>query len=186
MSIISAGTEIDYVVTYLEMAENPLVSAPALPPEVRLEHAINPPVWMFFTLYDAVGRDYEWRDKHDEDPLDVAAFVQDPKVETWVAYAHGWPQGFFMLDFREKGLCDLAYFGMVPEAVGQGLGGRLLETAISKGWNGAGVDRMTVNTCTLDHPRALALYQRAGFVPIRSEDRSRILTRDRDPARLPA
>jgi hypothetical protein len=34
----------------------------------------------------------------------------------------GWPQGFFMLDRREAGICDLAYFGLVPEAVGAGWG----------------------------------------------------------------
>jgi GNAT superfamily N-acetyltransferase len=75
---------------------------------------------------------------------------------------------------------------MVPEAVGTGLGGRLLKVALAKGWARPGVARMTVNTCTLDHPRALDLYQRAGFVPLRTEDRTRTLTRDRDLSRLPA
>ena len=28
---------------------------------------------------------------------------------------------------------------------------------------------MTVNTNSLDHPRALPLYQKAGFVPVRRE-----------------
>jgi ribosomal protein S18 acetylase RimI-like enzyme len=44
---------------------------------------------------------------------------------------------------------------------------------------------MTVNTCTLDHPRALALYQRLGFTPIAREERTRVLVHDRDPARFP-
>jgi hypothetical protein len=39
---------------------------------------------------------------------------------------------------------------------------------------------MTVNTNTLDHPRALALYQKMGFVPVRREDRSRVVTRERE------
>lgn len=185
MSVIPAGTRVAYTITYLEMRDAP-GPAPSLPPEVRLEHAKAPPVWFFFTLYDAVGRDYEWRDKHAEDPAAVRAFVQDPEVQLWVLYAEGWPQGFFQLDFRDPGTCDLAYFGMVPEAVGKGLGGALLQTALAKGWARDGVTRMTVNTCTLDHPRALDLYRRVGFRPLRTEERSRILTRDRDPARIPA
>jgi hypothetical protein len=32
---------------------------------------------------------------------------------------------------------------------------------------------MTVNTCTLDHPRALPAYQSWGFHPVRREERRR-------------
>ncbi|HPD94006.1 MAG TPA: hypothetical protein PLG62_16205, partial [Pararhodobacter sp.] len=64
------------------------------------------------------------------------------------------------------------------EAVGQGLGSFLLKTAILTGWDRPGTHLMTVNTCTLDHPRALAQYQRMGFTPARTEVRSRVLTRD--------
>jgi hypothetical protein len=34
-----------------------------------------------------------------------------------------------------------------------------------------GIPKFKVNTCTLDHPRALPLYQRLGFVPYAREDR---------------
>jgi hypothetical protein len=44
---------------------------------------------------------------------------------------------------------------------------------------------MTVNTCTLDHPRALDLYRKMGFRPVRTEDHTRILARDRDTSRHP-
>ena len=81
---------------------------------------------------------------------------------------------FFLLDTREAGCCDLGYFGLVPEAIGRGLGRFLLETAVHAAWDLPGVERLTVNTCSLDHPRALPLYQRAGFVPVRREERSRI------------
>ena len=33
------------------------------------------------------------------------------------------------------------------------------------------IGKLLVNTCTLDHPRALPLYQRMGFVPYSREDR---------------
>lgn len=186
MSVAKAGTPVSYTITYLEMTARPTWEAPALPEATRLERAANPPVWYFFALYDAVGRDHEWQDKHLEDPAEVCAFVGHPDVALFTLLQDGWPQGFFQLDWRRPGTCDLAYFGMVPEAVGKGLGGKLLRTAISMGWDRAGVSRMTVNTCTLDHPRALGLYRKLGFVPIRTEERTRILTRDRDLSRVPA
>ncbi|WP_372922228.1 GNAT family N-acetyltransferase [Roseovarius sp.] len=188
MTVIPAGTEVSFRITYLEMQDDPGLDAPEMPEGVRLEHAVNPPVRFFLTMYEAVGRDYEWRDRFDQaekDPEKLAGFVGDPLVEMWVAYAKGWPQGFFMLDRRESGVCDLAYFGLVPEAVGTGLGGTLLRTAIAKGWT-RGVSKMTVNTCTLDHPRALDLYQKMGFRPVAAEDRTRVLHRDRDTSLHPA
>jgi hypothetical protein len=142
MTVIPAGTEVAFRITYLEMPNNPGLRPPGMPDGVRLEHAVEPPVWFFLSMYDAVGRDYEWRDRFvqaEEDPAALAAFVSDPLVEMWVAYGRGWPQGFFMLDWREDGVCDLAYFGLVPEAVGGGLGGRLLRAALAKGWARAGV-----------------------------------------------
>jgi hypothetical protein len=48
------------------------------------------------------------------------------------------------------------------------------------GWDRPGVTRMTASTNTLDHPRALALHQRMGFIPIRREDKTRKLTRPRE------
>jgi len=59
----------------------------------------------------------------------------------------------------------------------------MLRTAILTGWAQEGVEKMIVNTCTLDHPRALIQYQRHGFEVVRREDRTRTLTRDWTPTK---
>jgi hypothetical protein len=61
MSLIPAGTEVSYSVTYLEMTMRPDWAMPRLPGHIRLERAIDPPVWYFLSLYDAVGRDTNGR-----------------------------------------------------------------------------------------------------------------------------
>jgi len=71
-----------------------------------------------------------------------------------------------------------AYFGLVPEAMGRGLGSFLLQTAVHMAWDRPDVARVTINTNSLDHPRALPLYQKVGFVPVRRETQRRVLTRD--------
>jgi GNAT superfamily N-acetyltransferase len=182
MTLLPAGTEVPYTITYLEMPERPAFGPAQLPGDVRLERAIDPPVWYFLSLYDAVGREYEWQDRFiqaEEDPAALQAFVRHPDVVIWTALKGGWPQGFFMLDWSQPGLCDLAYFGLVPQAVGLGLGRALLQTAIATGWRREGVVKMSVNTCTLDHPAALSLYQKMGFAPVHREQRTRILAFDR-------
>ena len=182
-----AGDEVRYTITYLEMNQRPRFANPVVPGSATavLLQARDAPVRYFLSLYDAVGAQYEWQDQHDADPEERAAFVGHEDVVIYTFLRDGWTHGFFMLDWREAGECDLAYFGLVPEAVGMGLGSYLLRTAILTAWGREGVERMTVNTCTLDHPRALAQYQRHGFEPYRQEVRTRTLVRDWDPATFP-
>jgi len=180
MTLYRAGQTIEYRVTWLEMDKRPGFGWPPMPVgrDALLVHADTPPWWWFRALYDAVGRDYAWTDQHALGPAETEAWIQHPEVSLYTLMGKGWPQGFFMLDGREDGVCDLAYFGLVPEAVGIGLGTWLLKTAILTGWDRPGTQKLTVNTCTLDHPRALQQYQRLGFAPVRTEVRSRRLTQD--------
>jgi GNAT superfamily N-acetyltransferase len=177
-----AGERVDYVVTYLAMDARPGYPRPHLPPGpvAALIGAERPPAWYFLGLYDAVGRDYEWTDQHERPRDELDGFLRDPKVVLYTFMRAGWPHGFFLLDARADGVCDLAYFGLVPEAVGHGLGTFLVQTAVHMAWDRPGVGRVTVNTNSLDHPRALPLYQKAGFAPVRRETRARVLTRDRN------
>lgn len=187
MTVQKAGTMVDYTITHLEMNACPSFDWPHLPlgSTAALLRAEDPPVWWFLTLYDAVGRDYAWEDIHTWEHADIAKWLTDDKMTLFTLLDRGWPQGFFMLENQGDGVCDLAYFGMVPEAVGRGLGGWLLKTAILTAWDRGGIEKLTVNTCTLDHPRALALYQKNGFMPVRRNDKTRTLTRDRDLSRIP-
>lgn len=178
--LCKAGERVAYRVTWLEMTARPRYGWPPLPSGrgVALVRAESPPAWYFLSLYDAVGAEYEWVDQHAVPRPALEAWLHHPQVALYTLMGEGWPKGFFMLDSREAGTCDLAYFGLVPQAVGKGLGYWLLQTAVLTAWDRPGVERLTVNTCTLDHPRALGQYQRAGFAPVRTEEKSRVLTRD--------
>ncbi|MEM9097254.1 MAG: GNAT family N-acetyltransferase [Pseudomonadota bacterium] len=177
---MKAGDTVDVTITYLEMTERP-APPPSAPinAKIALIHAKKPPLSYFIYLYGTIGAEYEWTDRLQEPEEDLRAFVQDPNVALYTLMVDGWPGGFFMLDTREAGICDLAYFGLMPEALGLGLGRWFLRTAIQTAWDTDGVERVTVNTCTLDHPRALPLYQRMGFRPSGQETYQRTLTRDR-------
>ncbi|MCI4664086.1 MAG: GNAT family N-acetyltransferase [Neomegalonema sp.] len=169
------AADVKYTVTFLEMTTAPrgaVIAAPEGGP-FALIRAQDPPVHYFLYLYRTVGEPYQWTDMLRAPEAELAAFVQDPKVELYSLLRAGAPAGFYQLDFRQADICSLAYFGLTPEAVGQGVGRWLLDTAIREGWR-RGVRKMIVNTCTLDHPSALAMYQRAGFAPVRREERVRI------------
>lgn len=178
---LKPGDEVDYVVTYLEMTERPRAPVPARPVNVNtaLLCAEDPPADYFLYLYQAVGADYEWTDWLRCSPSELQDFVSHPDILLYTLMVDGWPGGFFMLDGSEPEVCDLAYFGLVPQAIGRGLGHWLLATAVDIGWDRPETQRMTVNTNTLDHPRALGLYQRVGFRPVRRETKTRTLSRAR-------
>ncbi len=179
MRKIEAGESVDYTVTWLEMTERPDYPHPHLPGArpAHLLRAHEPPAWYFLALYDAVGRDYAWEDMHERSHEDIESWLGDSGVGLFSLVRDGWPSGFFVLDWRQEAICDLSYFGLTPQKVGTGMGSYLLRTAILTGWDRAGTSTMTINTCTLDHPRALGLYQRHGFVPKRREERTRVLRR---------
>lgn len=181
MRRLRPGDEIDYVVTWLEMTERPCRPLPPLPAgqQAALLAAKSPPVGYFLYLYRAVGAGYEWTDWLMRPIEEAEAFIRDPKVTLHTMLVDSWPGGFFILDARQESTVDLAYFGLVPEAIGRGLGHWLLCTAIDMAWRVPGTTRLTVNTSTLDHPRALGLYQKLGFQPIRRERHRRKVTRER-------
>lgn len=176
-----AGEEVEVAITWLEMTARPAYPRPHVPPGPvsALIAAERPPLWYFLSLYERVGAEYEWTDQIDAPADEVSAFLQDPAVTLYTFMRGGWPHGFFLLDSRAPGVCNLAYFGLVPEAIGRGLGTFLVQTAVHMAWDRPGVERVTVNTNSLDHPRALPLYQKAGFEPYRREIVRRALTRDR-------
>jgi GNAT superfamily N-acetyltransferase len=97
----------------------------------------------------------------DQDQL--AALLIDDRVAVHVLYAAGVPAGYLELDARQAGDIEIAYFGLMPEFIGQRLGPYLLGWGVAEAWRAAPA-RLWVHTCTLDHPRALAAYLAAGFV----------------------
>src|SRR5262249_40862729 len=73
-------------------------------------------------------------------------------------------KGILELDRREMPDIEIAFIGLVSEAIGHGAGKFLLDQAVRLAWSRQ-PRRGLVHTCTLDHPRVLQLYCAAGFVP---------------------
>jgi GNAT superfamily N-acetyltransferase len=158
-------------VTFLEMTAEPHLHVPVPMGRMALIRAVRPPVSFYRYLYDAIGHGYAWVDRKRIDDEALLEIIHDEAVEIYVLYRDGWPAGYFELDFRAMPEVELEYLGIMPEAIGQGLGRYLLAQAISTAWQ-RDPDRLIVQTCTLDHPKALPLYQRCGFVPYAQETKT--------------
>ncbi|MFV3077726.1 GNAT family N-acetyltransferase [Niveispirillum fermenti] len=159
-------------VTYLEMTARPVRRQRPHPHErLSLLRAENCTLSFYRYLYDTVGEEWLWWFRRALPATELRTILADTRVEIYVAHVAGVPAGYVELDRRTPGCCEIQYLGLVPEFIGMRIGPWLLDWAIEAAWNGAGVEKVTVNTCDLDHPRALMTYQKAGFHPVRQEVR---------------
>lgn len=156
-------------ITFMEMAARPAAPPPPLPPgKFALLRAEEPPLAFYRFLYDTVGEEWLWTERRLMAQEALRARLADPRFELYVLYGAGVPAGFFELWRDTPQVTDLALFGLMPEFIGRRLSPFLLGAAIEIAWSAA-IERLTVNTCSFDHPRAFQLYQRAGFEPVRQE-----------------
>jgi GNAT superfamily N-acetyltransferase len=164
--------KLDIAITFLEQTERPAQPTPHPPPGQRaaLMRAEHPTVSFYRYLYNTVGAPWLWWERRALDDAALARIVQDERVEVYVLYVDGVPAGFAELDRREKGLVNLAFFGLIPEFRRRGLGSFLLRSVLDIAWSQE-PRKVIVNTCTLDDPRVLPMYQRLGFTPVRREQR---------------
>jgi GNAT superfamily N-acetyltransferase len=119
-------------------------------------------------LYVTVGRDWLWIDRLDWPAKKWKRWVDRDELDTWVAYMKGAPAGYFELVVQKDKSVELAFFGLLPQFIGKGLGGYLLSEAIRKAWD-RDASRVWVHTCTLDHRHALGNYEARGLAIVREE-----------------
>ncbi len=161
--------QLKVTVTYLEMRQRLRTPAPPAPPRklaVLRADEISVPFYRY--LYDTIGAPWLWYERRRLSDKALAAIVRDASVDVLVLYASGEPAGYAELDRRRMPDIELAYFGLMANWVGRGLGAFFLRWAIDAAWQ-HNPARLWVHSCNLDHPKAIAVYQRAGFTPYRQE-----------------
>ena len=157
-------TALEDTITYLEMLARPTGRRFPAPLEtLALMRAENCTVSFYRYLYETVGEPWLWFERRMIGDLALAAQIGKPTIEIFVLYVRGVPAGFFELDTAAARETKLCYFGLIPDFIGRRLGPYLLQAAIDRAWSRP-IDRFWLHTSTFDHPKALRVYQRAGFV----------------------
>ena len=156
------------VITHLAMEAPPPHAPPPPPLGVAVARRRAMAAGDYLRLYHAIGDDWLWWSRLTWDEATLTAHLAEDRTEVYVVESDGEEIGLIELNPRPAPDIELRYFGVIPARIGTGLGGWLLAYAI------AAVSqhrprRMILNTCTLDHPGALAFYQRHGFAVTHSE-----------------
>lgn len=152
------------VATRLEMLAKPARTLVDFPADLILEPAAKADVSAYRALFRAVGQDLLWFSRllmSDEKLLDT---LSNSGTESFTLKRGVDVVGILELSFRDMPDCELSFFGLVPSEVGTGTGRALIDEAIRRAFEKP-IKRLWLSTCTLDHPRALSFYRKAGFTP---------------------
>lgn len=149
--------------TFLEMTDPDELSPADSPADnVSVDRIEQCPPGLWRHLYAEVGREYHWVDRLEWSDAQIHSYLSDPALELWILYEAGEPAGYFELRSYPDGAVEVAYFGLLPAAVGRGLGKYLLTRAVQRAWD-RGATRVWLHTSSLDHSSALPNYLARGF-----------------------
>lgn len=150
--------QVGAVVTYLEMTERPAKRAmPASSLSIAPWPDVTPA--QYRRLFERVGGRWLWFSRLRMDDETLRASICELHC---VIDPAGDAIGMVELDCASGRECLIRFLGLVPEHAGKGHGAWLLARTLHLAWR-SGVERVQVNTCSLDHPAALPSYLKAGF-----------------------
>jgi GNAT superfamily N-acetyltransferase len=157
--------EIAAVVTHLEMHAKPaLRREPGKPGEYALRRMNKPVLSEYREIYRRVGEQWLWFSRLAMDDEALTTIVHDPAVEVHILRHRGRDEGILEVDFRKFPEVEISFLGVTGQLLGKGAGRYLMNRALEIAWARA-PKRVTIHTCTLDHPRALEFYLKTGFTP---------------------
>ena len=155
--------------TYLHLAHpEDLNPARVDDSRVRVECVAECPASFYRYLYSEVGRLYHWTDRLSWTDDEIRSHLARSEITLWVMTIEGAPAGYFELERHPDGSIEIAYFGLIQEFLGRGLGKHLLTVAAEQAW-ADGANRVWLHTCTLDDKAAMPNYRRRGFTPFKQE-----------------
>ncbi len=122
-----------------------------------------------WTVFDSVAREKHYlASQHAPEPAAMRAYLQayiDKGQPYFVALQGGQPCGWCSIQpvhGQARAHVGMLGMGLLPHLRGQGVGGALMQAALDAAW-AYGFTRVELNV-RADNLRAIALYQRMGFV----------------------
>jgi ribosomal protein S18 acetylase RimI-like enzyme len=158
------------VTTWLELPSRADLLPPAvIPPNLTLAPLPVPSPELNRFFYVHVGHEWSWVDRLPWSRDQWMERLSTPGYQTLVLSVDGVPAGYAELSTAPGGAIEIAYFGLLPQWTGRGLGAAALTLVVLHAWS-LGAARILVNTCSLDHPRALDNYRARGFRVVKTRE----------------
>ena len=152
------------IVTHLAM-EAPLPgpsTSPDWPSDIRFTHEPDFSLAAYRDLYDRVGRAWHWVNRRHLSASHLGAVVHHPATEIYVLRRDMAAIGFVEVNYKLFPQVEIVFVGLVEGEIGGGLGRKMVDSMLND-IKARHARRIIIQTCTLDHPSALRLYQKVGF-----------------------
>jgi|SRR5579859_4243000 len=156
-----APGKIAAVVTYLEMLDRPADSKTS---SVKLRQISNPDLSWYRGVFLRAGEHWLWWSRLEMNDTELAAVLNAPTTELFIAQVDGVEIGMAELDRSQPGQVEIAFFGLYAQALGKALGRPFMRAVLDRAWTSS-ISRVWVHTCTLDSAVALPFYVKCGFKP---------------------
>jgi GNAT superfamily N-acetyltransferase len=151
------------IATYLEMTSLPQRKLTAFREDFALRPVGNMSAATYRSHFKAVGGNLLWFSRLLMSDEKLQSVLANPFIQSFVFEHNEKALGLLELNFEDSANCELAFFGLLPDAVGNGLGRMLMDEALRRAF-AMPISRIWLHTCTLDHPAALPFYLRSGFI----------------------
>ena len=153
---------VELLVTYLDMTAPPSGPALASPVATATIGRENLSLAAYLDLYRAVGEPLDWDKRLRMPAAELSALLAHPSTWLNVLRVDGTAAGFCEFNGVGEPVVELVHFGLVAAFQGRRLGPYLLDSSLRAVW-ATRPQRVWLHTDTNDHPKALSVYQRAGF-----------------------
>jgi GNAT superfamily N-acetyltransferase len=161
------------IVTYVEMTAQDQLDPAGPVPGLTLERVdLRSP--LVPDVMARIGAPYGWKSARRTEREWADWLAEHTGRMPWLLRLHGETAGIVCYQLHPGSEVEIETFGLLPEFVGQGLGGFALTLGIARAWELApAVSRVWLHTSTRDHPHALPNYHRRGFRTFKTEEGDR-------------
>lgn len=162
-----SADKVDSEVYFLEMNSPPLSVNEC---EYEIVAYENRNAADYMGLFHAVGGPWQWSSRKLLNQKELEAIIFSEKILIFLLQIDHEIAGFVEFDLRENEKdIEIVFFGIRPDYIGKGIGRQFLDWAVQYAWNELNCKRLWLHTCDLDHPNALSVYKKAGFVHYKTE-----------------
>tara|TARA_B100001013_G_C24612761_1_gene443896 strand:- start:865 stop:1425 length:561 start_codon:yes stop_codon:yes gene_type:complete len=162
-------TKYPITVHYLQvMSRDQILPKRSTDPSVTVTRVDNPEPDFLQWLYRTVGKEWYWASRYYWSLNQWSNRFADSAVSLWVMEYRSEPAGYYEFEEQQDGDIEFSSFGLLPAAIGKGLGGHMLTDGLERAFE-LGASRAWLHTCSLDHPNALKNYQARGMELYKSE-----------------
>ena len=151
------------VVTHLEMLPPYRVSSSfEMPHGFSFEPVETVAVADYRHIYNQIGMDWHWVNRRHKNDAELSAIIHKPTTDIFFLKKDDRIIGFTEFNLAPFPDIEIVFVGLTSEYIGIGLGRSMLSASLNY-LHSKNPRRIYIQTCSLDHPNAISMYQRFGF-----------------------